>query len=105
MKNDLLKTAYSELKKLRKEQPTWSTFEKISILSGVIDLLGDYDLQDYTETDEMITYAVDSFGEEITIQKLKIFINSLLKDIDCIAPSVSAKAVNDLRNIIKGDRK
>ena len=102
MKNDLLKTAYSELKKLRKEQPTWSTFEKISILSGVIDLLGDYDLQDYTETDEMITYAVDSFGEEITIQKLKIFINEMLKDINDISPSMNAKVINKLKNIIKG---
>lgn len=99
MEKELIRTAYEELEKLKKERPSWEVFTRINALRGSILYLQEYigTNKDISAIDEAIDEMVINIGETATIAFLKRMLNDLKKDMDCVSPHLSACLLNKLK--------
>lgn len=99
MDNELIKTAYAELEKLKKERPSWEVYTRINALRGSILYLQEYigANKEISVIDEAIDEMVMTIGETATIEFFKRMLKDLKKDMDCVSPHLSNCIINKLK--------
>ena len=99
MESELIKTAYKELEKLKKERPSWEVFNRINMLYGSISYLQSFlkANEKASSIDIAVNELVKNIGEKATIEFLKKLLNELKKDMDVISPHLSSCLIKKLR--------
>lgn len=103
--NELLRTAYAEIEKLKSERPSWDVYNRINALRGSILYLQQFIKtgKEVTSIDEAVDDMVENAGETATIEFLKRLLNELKNDMDIVSPQISAVMIKRLKERYEDD--
>lgn len=103
--NELLRTAYAEIEKLKNERPSWDVYNRINALRGSILYLQKFikTRKEVTSIDEAVDDMVENAGKTATIEFLKRLLNELKNDMDIVSPQISAVIIKRLKERYETD--
>lgn len=105
MVNNLLKTAYDELEKLKKEKPSWEVYNRLNILNGAIQYLQKFVKggKKISTIDDAIDNMVEKVGEKATIEFVKMLLNDIKQDMDFLAPIIGESIMKKISRGVNED--
>lgn len=97
--NELIRTAYEELERLKKEKPSWEVYSRINTLRGAVLFLGQCTIAkgDGSQIDNIVDNLVYSMGETATLEHIKRVLNDVKNDMDIVSPNLSACLIKKLK--------